>query len=184
LDEAADRSVLVARVANRNALSEMLTGKMSRQPGYQGRPEDVFEDADGELAASLGKDFVVLGPPADVRRYLEAGVPGSMSLDPGQLSRIRYFTMSGQANVVTYANDESRVRSFFTTLLAAKGSPTPSLTVLDDAFAVLPYSVTETKLGDYGIDRTTRSPLGQFSSLLPLLLPGQSAPAQPATQPR
>jgi hypothetical protein len=181
LDEAADRSVLVARVANRSALSDMLTRKMSRQPGYQGRPEEVFEDAEGELAAGLGQDFVVLGAPSEVRKYLEAGGPGSTRLDPEQLSRIRYYSMSGSSNVGTYTNDESRVRSFFTTLVAAQGSPTPSLTALDDAFAVLPYSVTETRLGDHGIDRATRSPLGQFSSLLPLFLPAQSDQGRPAT---
>jgi hypothetical protein len=41
--------------------------------------------------------------------------------------------------------------------------------------AKLPYSATETTLGELGFERVTKSPLGQFSTLLPLLIPEKSS---------
>ena len=35
----------------------------------------------------------------------------------------------------------------------------------------LPYSATETTLGDQGLERITRSSFGQFATLVPLLFP-------------
>ena len=177
LDESGENSLLIAGVNDRAALRQMLTRKMSVKPGSQVEPEsEIFEDSSGELAASLSQNFVVLGPPLEVRRYLEAGVTGGDRLDSETLKRMGFFATQGAANVVTYTNDESRVRRFFATLVSTSGGPAPLSTNIDAALSALPYSVTETALGDKGIERTTRSPLGQFSTLLPLLIPEQPSP--------
>jgi hypothetical protein len=84
-----------------------------------------------------------------------------------------FVSPSTSTNVVTYTNDADRVRSFFSAIVTAKGGPTGTSARLEEAIATLPYSTTETTLGDRGIERITRSPLGQFSSLLPLLFPSQ-----------
>jgi hypothetical protein len=182
LDESVEHSILVAKVRNRSVLREMLIRKMS----IKARPDsensaEIFEDSAGDLGASLSPEFIVLGAPVEVRHYIEAAGTSAAGLDPERLKQMRFFAGSSSANVVTYTNDESRVRSFFATLIAAKGA-TAKASSLEGAFAVLPYSVTETTLDSNGLERTTRSPLGQFSSLLPLLIPEQASPIKDANQ--
>jgi hypothetical protein len=177
LDENAENSLLIAGVSDRGALRQMLTRKMSVKPGSQVEPEsEIFEDSTGEFAASLSQNFVVLGAPVELRRYLAAGGTSGNRLDAERLKRMRFFATLGSASVVTYTNDASRVRRFFATLISTRGEPAPPSTNIDSGLSGLPYSVTETALGDNGIERTTRSPLGQFSALLPLLIPEQPSP--------
>jgi hypothetical protein len=82
------------------------------------------------------------------------------------------------ANVVTYTDDSDRVRRFASTIVTAKDGGAIPLEGMESAIAVLPYSVTETTLGERGIERINRSPLGQFSSIVPLLFPEKSGVAQ------
>jgi hypothetical protein len=173
LDENVEHSILVARVRSRSVLRDMLTRQMSLRPGSTGgNSAEMFEDSTGDLAASLSEAFIVIGTPPEVRNYVEAVGTNAAGLNPKKLQHIRFFAGSSSANVVTYTNDEGRVHSFFNTLIAARGKSAQA-SLLDNAFATLPYSVTETTLDSNGLDRTTRSPLGQFSSLLPLLIPDQ-----------
>lgn len=186
LDENAERSILVAGVRDRAILREMITKKMSLSPRFDGEQHvEMFEDSAGDFAVSLTNEFVVLGAPADVRRYAETRGASAAKLSAENLKKMSFFSSSlSAANVVTYTNDEGRVRSFFVTLLAAKGAPAVASTRIEDAIAGLPYSVTETTLGSGGLERTTRSPLGQFSTLLPLLFPEQPGPIKGVNQPR
>lgn len=175
LDENAERSILIAGVRDRAILREMLTKKMSLNPRSNGEQSaEIFEDSAGDLAAGLTNEFVVLGGPTDVRRYAETRGAAAAVLSAEKLKKMTFFSSpSSAANVVTYTDDEGRVHSFFATIIAAKGAPAVASTRIEDAIAGLPYSVTETTLGDDGLERTTRSPLGQFSTLLPLLIPEQ-----------
>ncbi len=184
LDETAERSILIAGVRDRAALEQMLSRKMSVKSKSEGGPLTlIFEDSSGDLAAGLSQDSVVLGPPLEVREYLETRGTSNALMDPESLKRMRFLATPGPANVVTYTNDESRVRSFFATLVSAKGGPAPAATNIDAAISGLPYSVTESTLGGQGFERTTRSPLGQFSTLLPLLIPEQPSPIKNAPTP-
>src|SRR6185436_2876365 len=110
---------------------------------------------------------------ADVRYY--AGIRhDNRSLSADELKRLTFFVPpSSSANIVTYTDDGNRVRSFINALIAATGARPATPQDVDKAVAGLPFSVTETTLGDHGIERTTRSPLGQASSLLPLAIPQQ-----------
>jgi hypothetical protein len=92
------------------------------------------------------------------------------------LRRMTYFLSSpASGNVVTYTNDGDRVRNFVSAIISAKDGATHTPEHLEEAIATLPYSSTETTLGERGIERITRSPLGQFSTLVPLLFPQQPA---------
>jgi hypothetical protein len=171
LDETAERSVLIASVHDRVAVRQLISKQMSQRPARAST--ETFEDATGEFGASLSDEFIVIGSPADVRRYV------AIKADPGALTNadnLRRMTLFASAttatNVVTYTDDSDRVRSFVSAVLTAKGESTRTGQI-EDSLAKLPYSITETMLGDRGIERTTRSPLGQFSSLLPLLFPQQ-----------
>ena len=184
LDENAERSVLIAAVRDRAALRQLVAKKMSVTPRHSGTAAvEIFEDPAGEFAATLSDEFIVIGSPSDVRRYSETRENTASLMGAENLRRMTSFSSPpAAANVVTYTNDGDRVRSFMSAIIAAKGRPTGSSERFEAALAMLPYSLTETTLGDRGIERTTRSPLGQFSTLLPLLLPQQPGPVKDASQ--
>jgi hypothetical protein len=185
LDETAERSVLVARVHDRAALRQLFTKRMSESlPGSATEGAEVFQDSEGEFAVSLTNELVVIGSPADVRRHTETTGAGT-TMSPDNLKRISSFVSSPtSACIVTYTNDGDRVRNFISTIIAAKGASSTTSERIEEEIARLPYSVTETTLVDAGIQRITRSPLGQFSTLLPLLFPDKPGVIKNETPPR
>ena len=172
LDENSERSILIARVRDRPSLRQLFLRMMKtspRQPGVNNT--EFFEDMEQELAVSLGDEFVVSGPMIDVRRYLDFTATGT-TMDSESRRRMTFFASSPKAaNVVTYTNDSDRVRRFGSTMFASKDAGAVSSESMEAAISLLPYSVTETTLGVRGIERINRSPLGQFSSIVPLLFP-------------
>jgi len=137
---------------------------------------EILEEAKGELAASLSKDFIVLGSPSDVRRYSETVKTNHATMNNEELRRITFFVpLSSSANIVTYTDDTDRIASFISAIVAAKGAPSVLSGPVEPMVAKLPFSATETTLGEQGLERVTRSPLGQFSTLLPLLIPEKSS---------
>jgi hypothetical protein len=177
-DQSAERSLLVAGVRNQGKLRELFSKTMRAKAASDGRVEThILEDSQGEFAAGFVNELVVMGSPGDVRHLAEAIRNRTLLSHPDQLKRMTAFVpLPSSASIVTYANDSDRVKNFISAVITAKGS-TP---IADDRMARmlngLPYSTTETSLGDRGFERTTRSPLGQFSTLLPLLIPEQRAP--------
>jgi hypothetical protein len=173
LDETAERSMLFAGVHDRAALRHLLSKGMSVTLGDSGGKLEIFEDQNGDLAASLDDEFIVIGSPADVRRYSSLR-DGTTLMSAETRRRMTFFLASPTSgNVVTYANDGDRVRNFFAAINSAKDGPLAPPESFDESIAALPYSSTETILSERGIERTTRSPLGQFSTLVPLLFPQQ-----------
>lgn len=185
LDENSDRSILIARVRDRPTLLDLLQkAKLGKTRPASEQQVEMFEDAAGDFAASLSNEFIVMGAPIDVRRYAETR-GASAAATSEKFKRLSFFaSSSGAANVVTYTNDESRVRSFFATIIATRGKPAVTASGIEQSISGLPYSVTETTLGNGGLARTTRSPLGQFSTLLPLLFPEQPTVITAPNQPR
>ncbi|HSS19492.1 MAG TPA: hypothetical protein VLL54_05405 [Pyrinomonadaceae bacterium] len=172
LDDADERSLLIAGVQNRDALKSLVEKHLSPWPEESRNGVEMFEDSSGELGAELRDELVIFGPPEDIRRYDE--LSGKLKND--ELQRLSFFrSTQSEASVVTYSNDADRVRTFIAAILVAKGLSTELSEPNLNAIASLPYSITETTLTDQGIERVTRSPLGQFSSLFPLLLPTQPA---------
>lgn len=172
LDEAAERSILVGRIRDRAVLRKLFLRTMRPQAKLE--RGEVFEDKQHEFAVSLGDELVVTGAASDVRRYLEVTASGT-TINPANLSRITFFAPSPtSASVITYTDDSVRVRKFASTIIAAKDAGSIPMQRMESAIALLPYSVTETTLGERGIERVNRSPLGQFSSIVPLLFPEKS----------
>jgi hypothetical protein len=183
LDDNAERSLLIAGVQNRAVLRQLITKHMSLNRGDSASAQvEVFEDSEGEFAAGLSEQVIVIGSPPDVRRYYETTAAKPISAQ--NLSRLTSFVSTGPASVVTYTDDTDRVRGFISAMLAARGKSATASELFEASIATLPYSVTETTLVDRGINRVTRSPLGQFSSLLPLLFPKQSTPVKEPNLPR
>jgi len=175
LDENAERSILIAGVRDKTTLRALIRKNMqlNRRRDHVEQTE-MFEDSQGEFAASFIDDVVVMGAPADVRHYTEIRRTNAPLLADEDFTRMNFFSASpNSANIITYSKDSDRVRSFMATVLAARGVTTVTPDRIEEALGNLPDSVTETTLLDSGIGRITRSPLGQFSTLLPLLVPEQ-----------
>jgi|SRR5882672_8067189 len=185
LDESADRSLLIAGVKDRAALRALVAKKMRPNARTDlATQTETFEDPAGEFAASFINDLIVIGTPTDVRHYVETKQTTASILNAEKLERMTLFVSSSNSSIVTYTDDSDRVRSFISSILSAKGSAPAAPQRIEEALADLPYSVTETTLSDRGIERITRSPLGQFSTLLPLLLPEQPGVTKTGAEPK
>ncbi|MBC8028870.1 MAG: hypothetical protein H7Z16_02055 [Pyrinomonadaceae bacterium] len=180
VNQNSERSLLVARVRDRASLRELFAQTMQARAPRDKNNVEILDDSQGELSAGFIGDFIVMGSPTDVRLYTEELKNNSVLSDPGKLQRLTFFVpFSSSASIVTYADDSDRARRFFSAVLAVNGVAPGAATRMDQMLNDLPYSATETTLGQHGLERTTLSPLGQFSTLLPLLIPAERAPASP-----
>ncbi len=173
LDAAAERSVVVASIHDEAALRRFVT----RQFGAKAHTErignnEIILSADERSAASFVDGFITLGSPEDLRRCLSHD-PGTSFLAD---ATSRNTAVQESANVVSYAQDGERIRGLLTTMARMRGanSSVANSADVDRVIKQLPYAVTETKLEQQGLERRTRSPLGQFSSLVSLLSPDQT----------
>ena len=177
LDQNGERTMVIAGVRDRESLRQLVKERIG--PNSRSDPvadAEILEDAKRSLAVSLSTDFIVLGAPSDVRRYSENAKTNSTMMRDEELRKITFFVpLSSSANIVTYTNDSDRIASFITAIVAARGAPSVLSGSLEPMIAKLPYSATETTLGELGLERVTRSPLGQFSTLFPLLMPEKSS---------
>ncbi len=173
VDQSGERTMMIAGVRDEESLRTMVTKRLG--PNFRSNrisDVEILEDSKNELCAMLSKDLIVLGSPSDVRRYVEDIKQNGMIRQEDQLPRITYFVpLSSPANIVTYTDDSERIGNFISAILAAKGVQSLASGPIEPMVAELPYSATETTLGERGFERVTRSALGQFSALLPLLIP-------------
>jgi hypothetical protein len=177
LDQQGDRQLLVARVREPRRLIELF----ERQKGFKRRRSasgdiNVFENSEGSTGVALSESLVVVGHPADVQQYFRI-VNTPARTDGGDESRrIAYFANSNHAShVSTYTNDHERIQAFLVAILRVSGGDVAGVSQLEPAIAALPYAITETTLRDEGLERITRSPVGQFSTLIPLFVPNPAA---------
>ena len=171
--QGADGSILVARVSDEARLRQSLTAK-------------VFNGDKGEILATLasnpdpGKEFtavfadgyVLLGKTENMRAGLEA-LRRDAADDKKEL---RQSAQQSSAPIVTYTNDEARLNNFISTLLTLQGRQlsTDEVAKLQDTLRRGGFASTETRLNAFGIERTTRSAFGQFSTIVGLLQPDGS----------
>ena len=173
LDPNADHTMFIAGIRNRETLRALVTKTMKIQVQSQQREgTELFADAAGEMGVSFVDHIVILGTLADVRSYSE-----NNRNDEEQVRRMTFFApLSNSSPIVTYTDDSDRVRRFLSAIMAANGTPPEELVNLEHSIAKLPYAATETRLVDQRLERITRSPLGQFSTFLPLLIPDERRP--------
>src|SRR6185503_4499062 len=115
--------------------------------------------------------YLLMGLEDDVRRCLQTknGESTTGKLKSDELSQLA--PLSGSTPLVTYTNEATRLQ---TLLFAIRRASTANNALADEpavdrAISSLPYSATETLLGEQGIERRTQSALGQFSTLIMLL---------------
>jgi hypothetical protein len=167
LDGASEHSLLIARTNNEDQVRDFVTGKMGLRPVPSAHQAQVFENGQLDTAAALFDGRIVLGTPDDIDGYLNAR-DGNKTPGDDVYKKLTFYSSGDAASITTYASDQERLRAFASSFIS------PGVTnvdQLDQAISGLPYSVTETTLDDQGISRVTRSPLGQFASILSLVVP-------------
>jgi hypothetical protein len=169
--QGAEGSILVARVNDEARLRRSLT-------------QEVFKDDKGEILEGLksnpnpAKEFtaifadgyVLLGKSENMRASLSALRDKAETHD----KELRQSAQDSSAPIVTFANDEARVNNFISTLLQLQGRrlSNDEVVKLQDTLRRFGFSSTETRLNAFGIERTTRSAFGQFSTFISLLQSG------------
>jgi hypothetical protein len=114
--------------------------------------------------------YVLLGKTESMRASLVALRNKAEAHD----KQLRQSAQQSSAPIVTFANDEARVNNFISTLLQLQGRQLSNEEVvkLQDTLRRYGFSSTETRLNAFGIERTTRSAFGQFSTFISLLQSG------------
>ncbi len=162
-------SILVARVSDEARLKRSLT-------------QEVFKDTQGQILEGLGakvdpeKEFaavfadgyVLLGKSENMRAGLLA-----LQQKAADVKDLQHSAQESSAPIVTYANDEARLNNFILTLLKLQGRQLTSDEVakLQNTLHSADLVSTETRLNAFGIERTTHSAFGQFSTFISLLQP-------------
>ena len=178
LDATSERSIVIAGISDEPALRQFVLRKFGTKPRTERvGNNNLILSPDERSAASFANGYFILGSPEDLRRCLSVGAKQTGSSLSAQLSVAAYHTaVQDAANVITYAQDGERVRGLVTTLARTRNSNSSVVPNVDLERVIkqLPYAVTETELDNYGLERRTRSPLGQFSTLISLLAPDQT----------
>ena len=162
-------SILVARVSDEARLRRSLT-------------QEVFNDAKGEIleglnakvdperefAAVFADGYVLLGKSENMRAGLLA-----LQQKAADVKDLQHSAQESSAPIVTYSNDEARLNNFILTLLKIQGRrlSNDEVAKLQGTLRSAGLSSTETRLNAFGIERTTHSAFGQFSTFISLLQP-------------
>ncbi len=165
----AEGSVLIARVSDEPKLRSLLAEEVFK--GDKGEILDGLEskpDPKKEFTAVFADGYVMLGKSEHMLSSLQALRANKPADSKKYLS---WPSDWNSAAILTFANDEARLNNFILTLLQLQGRrlSTDELANLRSTMQQAPYSTTETRLNSFGIERTTRSGFGQFSTLLSFL---------------
>lgn len=149
-----------------NEASSVLIAQVRDEPGLrallQNPDPQTQDDEQRELTVHYQSGYVLMGSADDIQHCVQAS--NDQKLKP--------FRSDPTSPIITYSDDSQRVADFISAVARAQNTAPK----IDDVAALqqtvqLPYALTETSLSEFGLDRRTRSPLGQFSALLPLLFP-------------
>lgn len=166
---AVEGSVLVARVIDEARLRRSLA-----QEFFKDRNGQIVEglqtelDPELEFSAVFADGYVLLGQTENMQSCLAALRRNeAMSAE----NKIKQASQESSAPILTYANDELRLRNFISTLLMLQGRrlSAEELASLQNSLRDYSFSSTETRLGSSGIERKTHSAFGQFSTFVSLL---------------
>jgi len=165
----AEGSILVARVSDEERLRRSLAEVFHSDKGEIIEGLASNPDPNKEFTAVFADGYVLLGKTENMRAGLEALRQNAA----GDKKELQQSAQQSSAPIVTYANDEARVNNFISTLLTLQGRQLSSdeVTKLQDTLRQEGFASTETRLNAFGIERTTRSAFGQFSTFVSLLQP-------------
>jgi len=163
-----DGSVLVARVIDETRLKRSLVQELFRSSNGQ-MVNGIQSELDPELefSAVFADGYVLLGRTENMQSCLSA-LRQSAAMNSGKMQQ---ESQENSAPILTYANDELRLKNFISTLMMLQGRRLSAEEIADLQKSLRDYSFssTETRLGSSGIERKTHSAFGQFSTFVSLL---------------
>ena len=163
ISENSPRSTVIAGLpssASKQAIVNMSLGaNVKRTVVANG---EVFEAPGKEYVVAFQDSHVLIGPADDVHACLQ------LISQNGANKPLPRATIDS-AVVRSYSDDSQRVRGFFSAIVGAKNPPVNlDSGAVEDGISKLPMLITESAVTNEGIDRRTRSPLGQFGTLAAL----------------
>jgi len=172
----AEGSVLIGRLSDearlRRSLEQTVKGAGAPQilVGLQADPDPARE-----FTVLVADGFAVLGKTENVRPLLVELRNGRLA-SAEEKKTVQDAARESTAAIVTYSNDEARLTNFISTLLLLQGRrlSNDEFAKLQNTFGRSSFAATETRLSAAGIERTTRSAFGQFSTFIALLQPDRS----------
>jgi hypothetical protein len=162
-----ESSVLIARVADEARLRTVLENqKVEGEIRIIELSKGWSNEGSAAFLAVLADGYVVIGKADSVDSWFSArGSPG------GKSDRPAWFQPSENAVTITYASDSARVASFVSALYQLQGKPLAEdqKGAVSNATKSSSFAITESRVTNDGIERTTHSPFGQISTLMSLL---------------
>ena len=163
----AEGSILVAHVSDEARLKQALTREV-----FKGTKGEILEglttnlNPQNEFTAVFADGYVLLGKTENMRAAVSA-----LQQKAADLKDLQQSAAQSSAPIVTYANDEARLNNFILTLLKLQGRrlSNDEVTNLQNNLRRAGFSSTETRLNAFGIERTTQSAFGQFSTFISFL---------------
>ena len=168
-----ESSVLIARVADEPALRSVLENqKVDGGIRIVDLSNGLLNEGSAAFLAVMVDGYVVMGKAESVDSWFS--MKGSQG---GASTRPEWFQPNGNAVTTTYANDSARVANFVSSLSQLKGKrlSQDERTSVSNATKSSSFAITESRVTNDGIERTTRSPFGQISTLMSLLQPDASS---------
>jgi len=168
----AEGPVLIARVTDgTNSLQQEVFKDNAQGQVLSGL--ESSPDTAKEFSAVFADGYVILGKTENVRPCLRE-LRESQSVTEDK-KNVQDAARESTAAIVTYSNDEARLTKFISTLLLLQGRHLSSeeFDRLQGTVRRSSFASTETRLSASGIERTTHSAFGQFSTFISLLQPDQ-----------
>ena len=158
------RSTVVMNVPTPEARKVVLEMSLGRNLSRANSNEEIYAAREKDHVVGIKDKHVLIGQPEDVHRAL-ALMTAESSLN------VQLPAPSIQmATVRSYSDDSQRVGSFFIAISQAdRRSNSANNENIASALNKLPLAITESTITSDGIERRTRSPLGQFGTLATLL---------------
>ncbi len=165
-----ESSVLIARVLDQPQLRSVLENqKVDGGIRIVDLTKGWSKEGTAAFIAFMLDGYVVIGKAESVDSWFSA--TRSSATAPEKPAAFQQVKPNENAVTITYANDSSRVSNFVSTINLLRGnrlSDEQSAAVVN-ATKASSFSITESRLDDRGIERITRSPFGQISTLMSLL---------------
>lgn len=171
LDEDGNSTVVIASVKDETALKSIVYQKLGTQNPVSERIGEttILVSPDPKRgAASFINGYLLLGNTESLRRCVQAySKQESFGKSDSFQKSVVFASNSVSATAVTFTNDTVYAKSLvmmFSTFSFSR-EKNPNLAELENTLTKLPYSVTETRTVEGGIERKTYSGFGQFGNL-------------------
>lgn len=171
IDESGNRTVVLVQVKDGNALKSIVYQKLGTQTPVTEKINEntILISTDPKRgAAAFVNGYLFLGDTENVRRCVQAYAKQESFDKSIRFQKSNPLVVnSSSATVTTLWDDSSYTRTFITLLSTFRFAreKNPNAAEFENAIKQLPYSVTETRIVEGGIERKTNSSFGMFGNL-------------------